>query len=293
MPPISRFEDTPYGPVHVRVHESDGPTTFVAVHGLGGSSYNWDALAPMLEGTLLAVDLPGFGLSPPHPGDPFDAYLRVVADIVRGSNPPVVLIGNSMGGAIAEHVAVTVDIDGLVLIAPATPLPPGRPAGDPRVFGRLVLQGLPLSGPLYSRHLAESKTPRDQVKDLLAIVAAHPASIAPDLVTGAERLASLRRHLPWTYRAFSDALRSVAIRLVQRRTFFRTVDDVKAPTLLLYGSEDRVVSPHALRYLADRRPDWTTVELDDIGHVPMLEVPATVALTIAEWMGSRVAARAG
>src|SRR5690242_5896569 len=68
---------TPYWPgrevtvggttLHVR--ETPGGTggTAVYVHGLGGSSNNWTELAAALSGRCrgLAVDLPGFGRTPP------------------------------------------------------------------------------------------------------------------------------------------------------------------------------------------------------------------------------------
>lgn len=284
MNAISRYSDTPHGPVHVRVHESGVPRTFVAVHGLGGSSYNWDSIAPLLDGSVVAVDLPGFGLSPPHPGDPLDAYVRVVTDLIEQQTGSVVLIGNSLGGTVAELVAAEHRLDGLVLIAPATPLPIGRAPADLAVFRRLILQGLPLAGPRYSRHLAESKTPLGQVRELMSIVAAHPSSIAPEFVVQSERLARLRRNIPWTYPSLSSAARSLALRLLRRRSFFRTIASIDAPTLLVWGNEDRLVSRASLQDLSKRRPDWTPVELDDVGHVPMLEVPSTVAGHIKDWL---------
>lgn len=56
------------GPVHYVDFggRADGPT-FVLVHGLGGSHLNWELFAPQLTptGRVLALDLPGFGLSEP------------------------------------------------------------------------------------------------------------------------------------------------------------------------------------------------------------------------------------
>jgi len=62
---ISRWVDLGV-PVHYVDHggPAEGPL-LVLVHGLGGSSVNWAALAPLLAGTCraLALDLPGFGLT--------------------------------------------------------------------------------------------------------------------------------------------------------------------------------------------------------------------------------------
>src|SRR5439155_26415196 len=65
--PPSRWVDV-HGPVHFR--EWNGPPggpVFVLVHGLGGSLLNWALVAPGLarRGRVLALDLAGFGLTPP------------------------------------------------------------------------------------------------------------------------------------------------------------------------------------------------------------------------------------
>ncbi|MFY9588857.1 MAG: alpha/beta fold hydrolase, partial [Actinomycetota bacterium] len=56
------------GPVHYAAWDgpSEGPT-FVLVHGLGGSHANWMSVGPALaeRGRVLAVDLAGFGRTPP------------------------------------------------------------------------------------------------------------------------------------------------------------------------------------------------------------------------------------
>jgi hypothetical protein len=57
------------GTERLHVRETPGPAgeTAVFVHGLGGSSNNWTELAAALSGRCrgLAVDLPGFGRTPP------------------------------------------------------------------------------------------------------------------------------------------------------------------------------------------------------------------------------------
>ena len=51
---------------HVRL--GDGPT-LVLVHGLGGSLVNWEPVLELVaeERDVIAVDMPGFGASPPLP----------------------------------------------------------------------------------------------------------------------------------------------------------------------------------------------------------------------------------
>ncbi|MGZ8571628.1 MAG: alpha/beta fold hydrolase, partial [Actinomycetota bacterium] len=63
LPPLSTIDLD--GPVVYREWTGPPETTFVLVHGLGGMHLNWVQVAPGLAGLgrVLAMDLPGFGLS--------------------------------------------------------------------------------------------------------------------------------------------------------------------------------------------------------------------------------------
>jgi len=77
------------------------------VHGLGGNATNWTDLMALLRDRIdgVAVDLPGFGWSPPPRDGDFSLRRSAdsLADLVetRTDGRPVHLFGNSMGGAIA------------------------------------------------------------------------------------------------------------------------------------------------------------------------------------------------
>jgi pimeloyl-ACP methyl ester carboxylesterase len=45
-----------------------------------------------------------------------------------------------------------------------------------------------------------------------------------------------------------------------------------------------VGSPRAARNLAGRHPEWSYVELEGIGHAPMLEDPTGFASTVQDWL---------
>ena len=126
----------------------------LCVHGLEGSSRNWTDLMDLLRPRLAceAVDLPGFGDSPPRPDGRYSiaALARTVTTLItqRGRGP-VHLIGNSLGGAVCVKAAAARPelIRTLTLISPA--LPDSRPRPDllrfpimslPRVGARLLRQ---------------------------------------------------------------------------------------------------------------------------------------------------------
>src|SRR5262245_26737320 len=103
LPPLGTVDIG--GPVAFR--EWDGPTdtTFVLLHGLGGSHLSWIQAAPGLAGLgrVLAVDMPGFGRSPKagRPTRLMDSRRSVSRFLDKLTDGPVILVGNSMGGAVA------------------------------------------------------------------------------------------------------------------------------------------------------------------------------------------------
>jgi pimeloyl-ACP methyl ester carboxylesterase len=94
-------------------------------------------------------------------------------------------------------------------------------------------------------------------------------------------MATLRRTTGWAVRAFSESARSAGRTLMARSRFERTIDSIVQPTTLIWGTQDRVVTPASVRWLASRRPSWRSIELAAVGHVPMLECPDTLAQVIA------------
>src|SRR6266545_1495369 len=125
--PESRWADVD-GPVHYR--EWDGPPngpTFVCVHGLGGSHLNWAAVAPGLSrrGRVIAMDLAGFGLTAPGDrGTGVGANWRLLHGFIEVFRlPPVILVGNSMGGmlSLVEAAHSPERVEGLVLVDAAFP----------------------------------------------------------------------------------------------------------------------------------------------------------------------------
>ena len=61
---------------------------------------------------------------------------------------------------------------------------------------------------------------------------------------------------------------------------------VTAPTLVLWGSADRIVTPAYGKAVAARIPDATFVLVDDAGHLPHLENPAATFAALDAFLGS-------
>jgi pimeloyl-ACP methyl ester carboxylesterase len=103
LPPLGTVDLD--GPVAYREWEGPGDTTFVLLHGLGGSHLSWIQAAPGLAGLgrVLALDMPGFGRSPKagRPTRLMDQQRLLHRFVEAETNGPVVLAGHSMGGVVA------------------------------------------------------------------------------------------------------------------------------------------------------------------------------------------------
>lgn len=272
----SRYVDLD-GPVHVADLGGEGPP-IVCVHGLGGSYANWAGAAPFLRefGHVTALDLPGFGLTPPAGRSAtLEANRRLLHRYLTSLDGPSLLIGNSMGGAIALRQAARAPdtVDRLVLVSPAAPWRFHRVRRDPLILLLFIAYALPgLAGlMMLGRHRLP---PRKVAKMVLGMLAAHPGQISPELVDLHVRLAYQRNHIPGIDRAFIRASRSVGFAAVRKQRYDRDVVAVTSPTLVVHGERDRLVPPEAALRLGAIRPDWQVRILEDVGHIAMLEVPS-------------------
>jgi pimeloyl-ACP methyl ester carboxylesterase len=251
------------------------------VHGLVGSAGNWSLVAPVVAdfARTIAVDLPGHGRSGPARVNDLAAHYRtVVAVIEKLELSPVALVGNSMGGLVAEMVAAERPdlLASLLLLSPATPPMTLSLPTSPSVAARLLLRSLPVVGQAVTAASAARLGPRRQIEETLKIVMEHPERLPPEAVERAVDLAALRRTMPWAAKAFADSSASVRRLFVRRWEYSAMIDKITVPTTLVFGSCDKVVIPGSLRWLAERRPDWRTFELPDAGHTLMWERPDIV-----------------
>lgn len=259
----------------------------VGIHGLGGSLLNWVPVAPFLAplGHFTAFDLPGFGYSPPRASSSIPSHVQTTIEYLETLSDPPLIIGNSMGGLVAMLVAATRPdlVRGLVLLAPASPPRPKDPRIDRVVARRLLIQGVPFVGEAFVRRYWETTTPEQQIRDTLAVVCHDPERIPPEVWEEAVELTVARRQQPWAINSLVRSGRSTGAHLARPDRFLSRARKVTAPTLLIAGSRDRVVAGSGIERLAEARPDWSYVEMEDVGHCPQLEAPAQFADLVATW----------
>ncbi|MDP9022469.1 MAG: alpha/beta hydrolase [Actinomycetota bacterium] len=287
-------------PAHVlrRAAHGAGPPLLL-VHGLGGSARNWlDVATPLSRhGEVVAVDLPGFGSTPVPEGGSARVranarFLAAVLDHLGWRDATV--IGNSMGGLLITLLAADRpdQVGRLVLINPALPAPRRDML---RLPPAAVSRILPAAVPGIGRALIElgyrRRTAEQLVDDSLASVLADVERIRPALRDVLIENLEVARTTTWRRRALSEAARSLVAMLVDAREPLVAVHAVAAPTLVVAGDLDRLVSAHVIRGLMVRRPDWDHHVLADVGHSPHVEVPRRFCRVVEGWLVDAAAGR--
>ena len=86
-------------------------------------------------------------------------------------------------------------------------------------------------------------------------------------------MARIRKQLPWAairHGPDGDFDRRL---YTQRPVYVAMILAIEAPTLVVQGVSDHIVSPTAVEWLCALRPDWELVHLDDTGHTPQMDAP--------------------
>jgi pimeloyl-ACP methyl ester carboxylesterase len=280
------------GGVTLHVRETPGPggtagngTGAVYVHGLGGSATNWTDLAGLLgtRAAGTAVDLPGFGRS--RPSAAFDytpaAHADALLCFLAGRNEPVHLVGNSFGGAVALSVAARRPelVRTLTLVSPA--MPDRRP--DPRRVADLRLALALVPGPVGRRARAglAAVTPRARAEQVVRVCFGDP-SLVPEhrLVEAAEEI-GVRNAQEWAQEAGERTARAMVASWWWGQSPWVVAARVQAPTLVVWGDRDRLVSPRLAARTAATIPGARLLMLPGVGHVAQIEAPETVARAVA------------
>ena|SRR5438445_3093462 len=289
--PPSRWVDVG-GPVHYR--EWPGPgggPTFVLVHGLGGSHLNWAAVAPGLarRGRVVALDLAGFGLTPPEGrGTDVGSNWRLLGGFIAALElAPAILIGNSMGGMLAviqcAHAPRTVE--GMVLVDAAFPRARAVSAQPrPRVAALFAIYASGRLGEWFASARVRHLGAEGLVRETLSVCAADPANLDPTLVAAHVEMAQHRMGFEYGTRAFLDAARSIFRAQVAPAKYRAVVAAADRPALVMHGAHDQLVPLASAEEAVKGHPDWELAVFDDLGHIPQMESPERWLRVVDRWL---------
>ena len=220
------------------------------LHGLGASGLSYFRVFSSLSQKLSAVyalDFPGFGFSPLPPEGPLplEAMAKWVQSfLAQEVNAPVFLFGNSMGGALAAQVASQnpEQVRALCLWAPAG--------------ARLSTEEAEGLARLFEVHNAR------QARALLRRLFARAPWYAEWLAT-------------WFVPMFdTPAVRFIRENSMQRFLEPQTLHKLHMPTLLVWGTFEKLLPPAGIDYFREHLPKGAAVlEVQGFGHMPQWESP--------------------
>ena len=249
-------------PVHVRDEgASNDAVPVVLLPGTSSSLHSFDGWASALakERRVVRFDLPGFGLTGPHPGGDYsvDGYTRFVVDMLDALGiERCVLAGNSLGGHIAWATTLRAPerVLGLVLID----------ASGFAVDARSVPIGFRIARAPLLRPLTENILPRSIIASSLENVYGDTSKVTPELVD---------RYYELTLREGNRAALGDRMDQFTPGAMSERLGEIAQPTLILWGGKDRLIPPEAGRQFAETIRASELVVFDKLGHIPHEEAP--------------------
>jgi pimeloyl-ACP methyl ester carboxylesterase len=228
--------------------------TVVFLHGLFGRPADFARVRTFLQGRVrtVALDLPiasGRGT--------IDSVGELVEFVSRQLDESgaerLVLVGNSLGGHVAIRMAVAAPnrIAGMVL------------SGSSGLFERGLERGIP------------RRPKRTWVAGKIAEVFHDPAFVTDAVVDETHAILHDRRR----YRSVVHLARSA-----KQEDLAGVLPTVLAPTLLLWGTEDRITPPDTAREFERLLPHARLIFLPACGHAPMLERPRRFAFHVSAFL---------
>jgi pimeloyl-ACP methyl ester carboxylesterase len=258
---------------------TEGPPV-VLLHGWSDSADTWRTLLPALADRghrAIALDMPGFGGASHLREDrevmpQLDAFAvtAIERESERSGGAPVIVAGNSLGGAVSMRVAERGDL-------PLAGIVPIAPAGLSMARWVRIIEGERLL-----RLLLASPVPLPEVvvregvgRMYRALAFVEPRAVDPGVIAG------FTRHV----RTQADVSRILATGrrlLPELREPFR-LDRIGVPVLLVWGDSDRMVFAAGADRVLRAVPESRIEVIERCGHCPQIEATERLAELVADF----------
>lgn len=250
-----------------------GRSQLVMVHGFGANKDSWVRMTQELSDryNILLLDLPGHGDSSALMDRPYDLmsqrdYLAAILESM--DMEPAVIIGNSMGGAIATTFAAAYPerTRAVILFNPA-----GIHEIDSEFSRRLEAEG---HNPLIP------STP-EEFDAVIEFVMEEPPWIPWPIDTVLAEDAIKRK--PMREKIFADLVAAP-----NQVDFKALLPEVRAPALIVWGRQDRVIHVDNSQAYLSLMPVAELALFEDLGHVPMIEDPERSAEVVDRFLSKHL-----
>lgn len=270
------------GDVNWAYSEGGNPNnpTILLIHGLGGSRDNWNRVVHYLTPNyhVVAPDLPGSGDSKIaadydlQPATMTESLRRFAEALKIEKNLNVA--GHSMGGTIAGLYTSLyfTETQSLLLVDPAGVFATSKSPylKDPTLLRQLIVQ-----------------KPGD-LKKVLNIAMQDQPFIPSDLLVAQEKV--MIDHAPMMTKLVEKLI--ILNQSYTPDSFATVVKSIEAPTLVIWGKEDKIIDvgvvPELMGLLKDKRPP---VIIDRVGHTPILEAEQLVAQAYLPFLAKAIATK--
>ena len=250
------------------VQQGEGNIPIVLIHGFDSSLLEFRRLFPLLSAhhSTFAIDLLGFGFttrSPDVPISPTSIKTHLYYCWKTLIQRPMILVGASMGGAVAIDFALSHPelVEKLVLI-------------DSAGLARQPFASKFMFSPLD--RWATNFLALPKVRKSVSIAAYHDKKFVSD---DAETCASLHLQCP----GWSESLISFT-KSGGYGSFVKNLPDLHQPSLIIWGKNDTILGTKAATQFAKSLPNNQLIWIPDCGHVPHLEKSQKTAEIILDFI---------
>jgi len=256
------------GDTRLAVHTAGSGVPLLLLHGFPLDHGMWVAQEPLADHLrLVAPDQRGFGAS----GGPGPASIEELADdaaalLAALHCGPAVVCGLSMGGYVAQHLAVRHPDRVAALVLTDTKLEADTPEAR---AARADLAAK--AGRLGQAIVADAMVPR-----LLATSAEARARAGRAAIEAALRAAILRQPIA--------TIQAALAALAARPDMSAALRSVRVPTLLVVGAEDAITPPACMEAALEVLPHARLLVVPHAGHMTPLEAPAVFNRAVLEFL---------
>ncbi len=255
--------------IQYEIHGEGTPLILIA--GLGYPAWQWHRMLPYLAAHFEVITFDNRGVGETDkPAGPYSAGLLAAdtAGLIDALNiNSAVVMGHSMGGFIAQEIALTY----------------------PTKVSKLVLSSTNFGGPHHVPVTPEafailSDTASDPVtrfkNGLVVSTAPGFAERNPEII---QEWLNWRITNPLDVAGYQSQMAIGLGLITEAASFENKLRSIKVPTLILFGAHDKVVPPANAELLAAKIPDSKVVILPNAGHWFPIEVPESASQAVIDF----------